>query len=66
MCGITGIYYNDHSRQPHQALLRKMCTVLSHRGADNSEVWIGGNVGFGHMRLSIIDIRFSDSPPHVK
>jgi len=63
MCGITGIYYNDHSRQPHQALLRKMCTVLSHRGPDNAGIWIGGNIGFGHTRLSIIDLSHSGNQP---
>ena len=63
MCGITGIYYNDHSRQPSQALLRKMCTVLSHRGPDNAGIWIGGNIGFGHTRLSIIDLSHSGNQP---
>lgn len=40
-----------------------MRTVLSHRGPDNSGIWIGGTIGFGHTRLAIIDLSHSGNHP---
>ena len=57
MCGITGIWW----RQPPEASqahsqLKAMCDALSHRGPDDSGLWVEGAVGFGHRRLSIVDL----------
>jgi asparagine synthase (glutamine-hydrolysing) len=56
VCGICGILYRDPSRSVSRQLLERMNAVQDHRGPDDSGVWFEGNVGFGHVRLSIIDL----------
>ena len=56
MCGISGIIeFNDKVQLED---LNKMRDTLVHRGPDNGNSFINksGNVGFGHRRLSIIDL----------
>ena len=57
MCGICGWLTNEQGdlRFEH---LKAMLGVLSHRGPDDSGTYFGaGNrVGFGHNRLSILDL----------
>lgn len=58
MCGLTGFLYLCGSSYDTQVtLLRKMCNRLSHRGPDDSGVWIDNEAGIalGHRRLSILD-----------
>ncbi len=55
MCGIAGIY-NLNNEQVSQETLERMCDVIRHRGPDDEGQWIAGNIGFGHRRLSIIDL----------
>lgn len=55
MCGITGIF-NLNSQAVSQDLLTKMTRLLSHRGPDDEGIYISGNLGLGHRRLSIIDL----------
>lgn len=55
MCGITGIF-NFDSQSVNRELLTRMTRVLSHRGPDDEGVCAWDNVGFGHRRLSIIDL----------
>ena len=56
MCGICGIIYKDPERRVDPALLHNMVRVQNHRGPDDQGVWHQGNVGLGHVRLSIIDL----------
>ena len=56
MCGICGILYHDKERFVAQELVERMNHVLSHRGPDDSGVWVNQNVGLGQARLSIIDL----------
>ncbi|WP_096434763.1 asparagine synthase (glutamine-hydrolyzing) [Alteribacter populi] len=55
MCGITG--WVDFSRPLNKetATLKSMARTLSKRGPDASEVWVDGNMGFGHTRLTVVD-----------
>ena len=62
MCGITGIYNLD-GRQIDSLLLQKMTDSLIHRGPDDRGFFIDGNVGFGHRRLSIIDLSSAGRQP---
>lgn len=55
MCGISGILVKDNS-EVDQAMLKKMNDAVSHRGPDGEGFYINGKVGFGHRRLSIIDL----------
>ena len=57
MCGITGkISFN--SRNVSSSEIARMNTAISHRGPDDSGIYISPDqkVGLGHQRLSIIDL----------
>ena len=58
MCGITG--FCDFNKSIKKEFLENATSVLKHRGPDdsNSEVYETGNatIGFGHRRLSILDL----------
>lgn len=57
MCGIVGIVkFNTDGVRKEQ--LKSMSDAIVHRGPDGEGHWINDscNVGFGHRRLSIIDL----------
>lgn len=54
MCGILG--YLDSARRPGAWRLDAAVGALHHRGPDDSGTWLGGGVGLGFVRLSIIDL----------
>ena len=55
MCGIVGQLNFDNS-PVSPVVLKKMTDIIRHRGPDGEGHWIDDNVGFGHRRLSIIDL----------
>lgn len=57
MCGITG-YFGEGN----EGILRKMTCSLEHRGPDDQGLYIEGNLGLGHRRLSIIDLKTGHQP----
>lgn len=65
MCGITGIVHANLSEPIARALLERMTRKLQHRGPDDFGLWTDGGVGFGHQRLSIIDIAGGHQPMEV-
>lgn len=50
MCGICGFNWDD------QVLLKKMMSILTHRGPDDAGYYTDESVSLGHTRLSIIDL----------
>lgn len=62
MCGICGkISLNS---RVDEALMRKMCGVLTHRGPDSEGIYVNGlNVGLGHRRLAVIDLSQAGHQP---
>ena len=63
MCGINGIAFSSRSqRKINEQVLRRMRDVIRHRGPDDEGVFIDGNVGFGHRRLSIVDVTHGHQP----
>jgi asparagine synthase (glutamine-hydrolysing) len=64
MCGIAGIYKFNKSRVLISEL-KQMTDTISHRGPDGEGQWINAiaNVGFGHRRLSIIDLSEQGKQP---
>jgi asparagine synthase (glutamine-hydrolysing) len=62
MCGISGIIYKKGTIVPLE-FLKKMTDKMSHRGPDAEGFYINNNLGFGHRRLSIIDISESANQP---
>src|SRR2546427_5224259 len=62
MCGIVGIVKVDPRETPEEARLKRMRDMLRHRGPDGEGLWIDGPVGFGHRRLSIVDVAGGQQP----
>ena len=56
MCGIAGKLYFDGTRRVEEALIRRMCAAIAHRGPDDEGYYTSGQVGLGFKRLSIIDL----------
>lgn len=55
MCGISGIINTDGSAVDREMLMR-MNTLIAHRGPDAEGIFTEGTFGFGHRRLSILDL----------
>jgi asparagine synthase (glutamine-hydrolysing) len=62
MCGITGIVDLREKRSIDTALLSRMNGTLVHRGPDGEGFHVEPGVGFGHRRLSIIDLEGGKQP----
>jgi hypothetical protein len=62
MCGITGIFDIRDRRDIDRAVLQRMNDSQLHRGPDEGSVHIEPRLGFGHRRLSIIDIATGQQP----
>src|SRR5262249_21438812 len=56
MCGIAGVY-SPRARVDLLAV-RSMLSAMKHRGPDDrgEQVLAGGQLAFGHLRLSILDL----------
>lgn len=61
MCGITGIYYRNGNAADSD-ILKRMTAELAHRGPDEEGFYHKGSIGFGHRRLSIIDLSTGQQP----
>ncbi len=66
MCGIAGILHFDVHRPVDPKVLRRMTSVLSHRGPDGEGLFIEPNIGLGHRRLAIIDLSTGGQPMFSK
>jgi asparagine synthase (glutamine-hydrolysing) len=62
MCGITGIFDTRGQRDIDRAVLHRMNESQLHRGPDEGSLHLEPGVGFGHRRLSIIDISTGQQP----
>ena len=62
MCGITGLFDTRGHRPIDDATLRRMNASQLHRGPDEGSLHIEPGVGFGHRRLSIIDVSTGQQP----
>ena len=63
MCGINGIAFSSHDgRQVNADVLVRMRDVQHHRGPDDGGLFVDGNIGLGHRRLSIVDVTHGIQP----
>lgn len=62
MCGIAGYINFDIEKRASVEVLKKMTDIISHRGPDGEGFYVKENLGFGHRRLSIIDLATGDQP----
>jgi asparagine synthase (glutamine-hydrolysing) len=54
MCGIVGLWCRTSVAS--EAVVERMRDSLAYRGPDDAGLWCEGPVGFGHRRLSIVDL----------
>lgn len=62
MCGICGKIYTDRQQHVTEDEIRRMNAALRHRGPDEEGYYLNNQVGFGHSRLSIIDLSTGQQP----
>jgi asparagine synthase (glutamine-hydrolysing) len=62
MCGITGIFDTRSGSAISHAVLQRMNDSQQHRGPDEGSLHLEPGLGFGHRRLSIIDIATGQQP----
>ncbi len=56
MCGIAGKFNFATNEPVSPDLVKKMTDLIHHRGPDDSGVYTDNSLGFGHRRLSILDL----------
>jgi len=61
MCGICGVRTFDGSLVEVD-VLRRMRDIMTHRGPDEEGLYLNDTIGFGHRRLSIIDLKTGQQP----
>jgi len=64
MCGICGQFRFDSEKVSSKSLT-SMMSKLARRGPDSNGKWLEGKIGFGHQRLSIIDLSSHGNQPMV-
>ncbi len=62
MCGITGIFDTRGVADVHRATLHRMNESQRHRGPVEGDLYFEPGLGFGHRRLSIIDLATGQQP----
>ena len=66
MCGINGIFsFKNSSFTVTESIVTKMRDTMEHRGPNGGQTWVSPDrrIGFGHRRLSIIDLSENASQP---
>ena len=64
MCGICGQLRFD-GLEVKSSVLSAMMSRIARRGPDSNGQWIDGTIGFGHQRLSVIDLSSHGAQPMV-
>jgi len=64
MCGIVGIFDIQGSGEIDRDLLSRMNESQFHRGPNEGGLHVEPGLGFGHRRLSIIDLSTGQQPMH--
>jgi asparagine synthase (glutamine-hydrolysing) len=62
MCGICGILNFDKADQVNESNLIEMRDLITHRGPNDYGIYLKGNIGLAHRRLSIIDLGGGHQP----
>ncbi|RTY68998.1 asparagine synthase (glutamine-hydrolyzing) [Flavobacterium sp. LB2P53] len=65
MCGINGILHLQSQKKVNERVLTNMRDSLEHRGPDDKGLFIANNIGFGHRRLSILDVSVDGHQPFL-
>ena len=67
MCGISGFINHNLSFENQNSITNRMISTLTHRGPDDSGIWMQKNnlLSFGHTRLSIVDLSKHGKQPMI-
>ena len=67
MCGLVGFFGGNAVADGDAALLQRMADTIANRGPDDSGYWLDADqrIGFGHRRLSIVDLSPAGHQPMV-
>jgi asparagine synthase (glutamine-hydrolysing) len=63
MCGIAGIVHREPGSIGEECL-RRMCTLMTHRGPDDEGFYFSDRAALGMRRLAIIDVEAGRQPVH--
>ena len=64
MCGVAGIARIRDCDVPDRDQLERMVGAIRHRGPDDEGYYQSPGIGFGHARLSVIDVDGGHQPIH--
>lgn len=64
MCGICGTLNLTGKHRINDDSLKRMMFILRHRGPDEFGTYKNEDIGLGHARLSIIDLKGGQQPIH--
>lgn len=66
MCGVSGILSTASNNLSLKTNIKRMISVLNHRGPDHNDFWINkdNSCVLGHNRLSIIDLSKKGNQPY--
>lgn len=62
MCGFAGFVSSDIRPAEARGLLSRMGEAIRHRGPDERGIWLDGDVGLSHVRLSIVGLDDGQQP----
>ena len=62
MCGIAGYFQLQGDRSPDCDLVKRMVSLIRHRGPDEFGAFLDDKCVLGHARLSIIDLSTGQQP----
>jgi asparagine synthase (glutamine-hydrolysing) len=62
MCGLAGVLNLRERRPIDEMLLRRMTSILRHRGPDESGTYVDPWIGLAHARLSIVGLESGVQP----
>ena len=62
MCGIAGFYKPSRQIKDYSNTIKKMLSLIQHRGPDEAGYYVDDYVAIGTTRLSIIDIQNATQP----
>ena len=62
MCGISGIFDTQGTRDISRALIARINDSQAHRGPDEHDVHLEPGLALGHRRLSVIDLAAGQQP----
>ena len=63
MSGIAGCIDPEVSLEKLRATIHQMSNAQDHRGPDHAGFWFDQEIGLGHRRLKIIDMRDDANQP---